>query len=94
LKKPIDQSGQIEQVRHTHDGSVASQDHLRIGWHDVGPLLGNGAHPVAIGGQQQPTAVPVGSLTDADEFLTAEGMERMRHAHKPRRASRTGCTME
>lgn len=93
LKEPIDQGGQIEQVRHTHDGSVASHNDLRIGRHDVGPLLRNGAHPVAIGCQQQPTAVPVRSLTDAHEFLTGEGMERMGHAHKARRDNRTGCTM-
>jgi hypothetical protein len=66
---------------------------LRIRRHDVRPLRRHRAHSLLVDAQQEPRAVTVVPLADANELLSAERMERMRHTHKTLRHVGRACIL-
>jgi len=86
------QAGELEQIGDTEQPPALPDDDLGLGADDVGPLPWHRAELTVVDAQQQPRPVPDVPLADADEPLSAQGMERVGHAHKMRARVRSGCS--
>ena len=62
--------------------AACSENELRVGRSDVGPLRGNRADLLVVDLQKKPLAVAVVPLADANQSSTAQRMKGMRHEHK------------
>jgi hypothetical protein len=83
--KPRYETFQLHQVREPKQRASATQDDLRIGGGEVGPLRWYRADRLLIDLQQQPLAIAVVPLTHAEQQQPALRMERMRYSNKTRR---------
>jgi len=89
----LHQLGKLQQIRDPQQCAPAADHDLRIRCDDVGPVLRHRADMVSVDAQQEPRAVPVVPLANADELSSAERMEGVRHAHKTRRRVRKPCIL-
>jgi len=89
----LHQFGKPQQIRDPQQCAPAADHNLRIRCDDVGPVLRHRADMVSVEAQQEPRAVPVVPLADADELSSAERMEGVRHAHKTRHRVRRPCIL-
>jgi hypothetical protein len=87
--KPFDQLGKLEEVRKRHERSPAADHEFGIGHDEIGPLRRHRGNPISVDAEQQPRAVSVVSLADADELPPAQRVEWVRDTHKSRRCVRT-----
>jgi len=76
--------GEIKQVRDPKQRPSLPHNDFSIRGDHVGPLRRNRADRAIIDTQQNPLARPVTALADADKLPTAEWMEGMGYADKPR----------
>ena len=81
---PFYQPSELHQVRYPEKRSLLAQDELRIRGKKIRPLRGNRANGLVIDLKQKAPAIPVVPIAQPGELLSAEGMERMSHPHKPR----------
>jgi hypothetical protein len=86
------QVGKLQEIGHPEQRATLADDDLWIGCDDVGPLPRHRANLILVNAQQQPRAVPVVALTNADELPSRERVERVRHAHKARARVRRACS--
>ena len=89
----LHQLGEPQKIRHTDDPPTLPDHNLRIGGDHVGPVPRHRAHAILVDAQQEPLAITVVSLADANELLSAERMKRVRHAHKMRCRVGKACTL-
>jgi hypothetical protein len=89
--EPFYQPSQFHQVRHPENRSPLAQDEFRILGGNVRPLWRDRATGLVIDLQQKTHAIAVVPSTQAEEFLSAKGMEGMSHLHKVRRYERKIC---
>jgi hypothetical protein len=89
----IQKTCELQQVCNTEECAPLSDDDLRIWDGEVRPLRGDGTNDLLIDLQQEPRAIAVVPLAHADERLPAEGMERMRYAHKAHRSNGNVCIL-
>jgi hypothetical protein len=78
------QPSQVQEISGAEKGAASAPDDLRLGNHQIRPLQRNGANCITMHLQEQMRSIPVVSLCNAQEPLSAERMERMQDAHKPR----------
>lgn len=86
LHQPPDQVRKLEKIRDSRNPTTVSNDHLRIRPDLVRPLRRYRVDGLSVALQQQPRAVPVVPLADADKLPAAERVEGVRHTHKTRTA--------
>jgi hypothetical protein len=89
--EPFYQPSEFHQVRHPENCSPLAQNELWILGGNVRPLWGDCATGLVIDSQQKTHAMAVVPSTQAEEFLSAKGMEGMSHLHKVRRYERKIC---
>ncbi len=87
------QLGELQKIRDQEERTALADDDRWIGRHDVRPLPRHGAHAIGVDAQQEPRAVPIVPLADADELPSAQRVERVRDAHKTRRCVGTACSL-
>ena len=87
------QVGQLQKICDANERPALADDDLWVGCDDVRPLPRHRAHAFIVDAQQEPRAVPVVPLTDADELLAAERVERVRHAYKTCRRVGRACNL-
>jgi hypothetical protein len=92
--EPLHQSREFHQVRHAEERALLAHDHLRIWRNEVCPLRRNGADALAIDLQEQASSRAVVPLAHANQLLSAQGVKRMRDAHKARRCDRSICILD
>ena len=90
----LDQSGEFQQIRHTHERSMPAEDDLRLRSRTIRPLRGNSTNGRLINLEQEPSAIPGIPLTHARQLLAAERMEGVRDAHKTRRRACNTCILD
>jgi hypothetical protein len=83
--KPRYESFQLHQVRKPKQRASPTEDDLRIGGNEVGPLRRHRADRLLIDLQQQPLAVAVVPLAHAQQRPPALRMEWVRYSNKMRR---------
>ena len=87
------QLGKLQKICDANEPAALADDDLWVGSDDVRPLPRHRAHAFIIDAQQEPRAVPVVPLADADELLPAEWVERVRHAYKTCRRVGRACNL-
>ena len=87
------QVGKLQKICHANERAALADDDLRIRRDGVRPLAWHRAHPLGIDPQQEPRAVPVVPLADANELSSAERVERMGYAYKTRCCVRRACIL-
>jgi hypothetical protein len=89
--QPLYHPSELQEVGHTKECALPTQDHVRIQCHDIRPLWRHGADGLLIHLEQQSFAGAIRSLAYADELLPMEGMEGVRDPHKTRRSEGNVC---
>jgi len=93
----VDQSphqlGKLQKIDDPESRAARADGDLQIRCHDIRPLRRHRADRLLADAQQEPRAVTVVPLADANEFPPAERMERMRHTHKTRRRVGKACIL-
>lgn len=92
LHKPGDHFGEPHEIRHPEKRAPSTDDELRVGRNDIGPLPRHRAHAFVVHAEQEPRPVPVVALADADKLLSAQRVEGMGHQHKARACVRRACS--
>jgi len=87
------QVDELQEVCEAEDRPPFAYDDLRIRRDNVRPLPRHGADTIAIDAEQEPRAVSVVPLADADELSSTEGVERVRHTHKARPCAGRACIL-
>jgi hypothetical protein len=90
----LDESSELEQIRHTEERTLLAHHQLRIRSNEVGPLYRNRADGCLVHPQQQASARAIVPLTYANELLSTQWMKRVRHANKARRSDRSLCILD
>jgi hypothetical protein len=85
--------GERQQVGEPHEGAPLAEDDLRVGRDGVCPARWHRANAVLLDAQQEPFAVAIVTLGEADELSSVERMERVGHAHKTRRCVGRACIL-
>jgi hypothetical protein len=86
------QTGKLQEIGHPEHRAALAEDDLWSGRHDVGPLPRHQANVILVDAQHESSPVPVVPLTQADELLPGERVERVGHAHKARSRERRACS--
>ncbi len=86
------QVGELEEISGQKRRATVADHDLWIRGDDVGPLPRHRADAIVVDAQQEPRPVPVAALADADELPSAQGVERVDHAHKTRARARRACS--
>ena len=94
LPKPINQASKFQQVHHTEKRPPLTHDDLGIRSDQIRPLRRNRANRSNLGFKQQSHPIAVVSLAHANQLLTTQWMERMRHPYKTRCCNRSICTLD
>jgi hypothetical protein len=85
---------QLDQVADPAQGTRLPEHDLRVRRHKVRPLPRNGPDAIVAAPQQNSPAGATRPLAYANELLSAQRMERVRHPHKVRRRNRILCILE
>jgi hypothetical protein len=85
--------GERQQVGEPHEGAPLAEDDLWVRLDDVRPARRHRANAVLLDAQQEPLAVAVEALREADELSSVERVERVGHAHKTRRCVGRACIL-
>jgi len=91
--EPLHQCGKRQQVCDPQDRATIAKGDLRIGPHHIRPMRRHRAHGLVVDPEQEPGAVPIVPLADADELLSRERVEWVRHPYKMRCRGRRACIM-
>jgi hypothetical protein len=89
----LHQLGKFQHVCDAQHRPVLAEGALRIGPHDIRPLRRHRAHGLLVDAQQEPRAIPVVPLGDADKLPSAQRVKWVRHAHKTRRRDGRACIL-
>ena len=81
----IYQPCEFEQIGQTEKRSMLAYDDLRVRSNQIRPLRRNRANGRIVDPQQETSTVTVVPLAHASELFAAQGVERVRDAHKGRR---------
>lgn len=88
-----DEVGKLQKICDANERTALADDDLWVGRDDVRPLPRHRAHAFTVDAQQEPRAVPVVPLADADELSPAERVKRVRHAYKTCRRVGRACNL-
>jgi hypothetical protein len=91
--EPIDQLGELQQVRHAEQRPTPAQNDLGIRRYNIRPLRPNCVDHSIVAQQQQRLPIAVVTLPCAGELLPAERMKGMRYAHKTCGCNRSLCIL-
>jgi hypothetical protein len=87
------QVSKLQKIRHTEDRAPLAEDRLRVRRDGIRPLPRHRAGLIFVDAQQKPRAVTIVPLAHADELLSAERVERVRHTHKTCSRVRKTCIL-
>lgn len=87
------QLGKLQKIWNAQHPAALAHHDLRIERNRIRPVPRDRADAIVVDAQQEPRAVPVVPLADADETLAAERMERVRYLHKTRGRARRACIL-
>jgi hypothetical protein len=87
------QVGKFQKIRDSEKCTALADDDRRVGRHGVRPVPWHRAHLIGFHAQQDPRAVPIVPLANADELPSAERVKRVRDAHKTRRCVGRACIL-
>jgi hypothetical protein len=93
VAQSLHQFGEFQKIGDPDHRAPLAEDDLGIGRHIIRPLRQYRAHRLFVDPQQEPRTVPVVPLADADKLLSAERMERVRHAYKTHCSGRRACIL-
>ena len=87
------QVGKLQKICDANERAALADDDLWVGRDVVRPLPRHRAHAFIVDAQQEPRAVPIVPLADADELSPAERVERVGHAYKTCRRGGRACNL-
>jgi hypothetical protein len=93
LHQSAHEFGEFKKIDDRDYRAPVPQGPLWIGCHFVRPLRWHRANGIVVDLQQQPRAVPIVPLADADKLPAAERVEGVRHPHKMRCLRGSGCIL-
>jgi hypothetical protein len=93
VHQSLHQFGQPQKIRDPEKRAALADGDLRIGRYSVRPLRRHRTRGLFIDPQQEPRAIPVVALADADKLLSGERVEWVGHAYKTRCCSGRACIL-